>query len=282
MEVARKLTGFVGKGPWGWKSLWLLTLFCGKRLCHLYAVPSSWDSSQLCMAGWTNPESLWSSGKDGDTGQRPWVTNRKCWAACLGSLLLYLLPFTFRQPFFPGTMSSHHQGWEEEKNQYKMTLEWSKQKNSHENDCFSHSTCLTKQPQLTLENIHSISWTLHNHWALSSNCHLSVSWGPWWGAGVTPQPTAGPSPCRMGRQDAIPAPAEVAPWAGLSFGQADCIKRSLFPPLLSGLQTVLSNLLCFGLVCFYLFFFSPSYWMQGSMWDNFLWTQTAMCTHVGK
>lgn len=79
------------------------------------------------------------------TGQRPWVTNSKCWAACLSSLLLYLLPFTFRQPLLPGTTSSHHQGWEEEKNQYNMNLKWRKQKNSHENGCFSLSSCPTKQ-----------------------------------------------------------------------------------------------------------------------------------------
>lgn len=66
MEVARKLTGFIGKGPWGWKSLWLLTFFwwekalpplcCSQQLEFITAVHGRLDK----------PESLWSSGRDGD------------------------------------------------------------------------------------------------------------------------------------------------------------------------------------------------------------------------
>lgn len=130
MEMARKLRGFVGKGPRGWKSLRALTFFCGKRLCCLYAAPRSWDPSQPCTAGRSDPDSLWSSGRGGDTGQRPWVTNPKHWAGRLAYLLLYLLPFTFRQPLFPGTTLSRRQGWgTEEKNWYSCNdpkMKWSR------------------------------------------------------------------------------------------------------------------------------------------------------------
>lgn len=41
MEVARKLTGFIGKGPWGWKSLWLLTFFVGKGSATFILLPAA-------------------------------------------------------------------------------------------------------------------------------------------------------------------------------------------------------------------------------------------------